>query len=107
VGPPTQNLMALARDGVRAKLRTAIRRAIAEEARVSVSGTHVHRRDGYQRVQLSIEPLRGSRDTEGLLLVSFADEAPGKHDVPAVAGPREGEDPLVLQLEQELTTTRE
>jgi len=107
-GPPTQDLMALTRDGVQGKLRNAIRQAIEQDAPVTLIGAHVRRAGAYQRVRVTVEPLKGSRDTEGLLLVSFVDEPPRKAPVPpAEAAGGDGQAPLVRQLEQELTTTRE
>jgi chemotaxis methyl-accepting protein methylase len=106
-GPPTQDLMALARDGVRGNLRTAVRQAIEQDEPATLQA-HVRRGGAYHRVRVTIEPLKGSRDTERLLLVSFADEPPGGPPLPPATAPGcEGEEPLVRQLEQELTTTRE
>ena len=106
-GPPTQDLMALTRGGVQGKLRTAVRQAIEQDVPVTLQA-HVRRGGAYHRVRVTVEPLKGSRDTEDLLLVSFADERPGESPVPpAIAAGSQGEEPLVRQLEQELTTTRE
>jgi two-component system, chemotaxis family, CheB/CheR fusion protein len=107
-GPPTQDLTALTRDGLQGKLRIAVRQAIEQEAPVTLAGAHVRRGGAYHPVRVTVEPLKGSRDTEGLLLVSFADESPGGPPVPPpTAADGEGQEPLVRQLEQELTTTRE
>ena len=107
-GPPTQDLMALTRDGVQGKLRAAVRQAIEQGAPVTLAGVHVRRGGAYHRVRVTVEPLKISRDTEGLLLVSFADEPSGGPPVPpAIAAASEGQEPLVRQLEHELTTTRE
>src|SRR5206468_10204609 len=106
-GPPTQDVRALARDGVQMRLRTAVREAVEKDAPVTVTGAHVRRGKAYQRVRVSVEPLKGSRDTEGLLLVSFADEPVRGPRVPAATARREAEEPSVRQLEDELTTTKE
>jgi two-component system CheB/CheR fusion protein len=105
-GPPTQDVRALARDGVQTRLRTAIREALEKDAPVTLTGAQVRRGKAYQRVRVSVEPLKGARDTEGLLLVSFEDEPGGRPRVPAAAR-REAEEPLVRRLEDELTTTKE
>ena len=107
-GPPTQDLMALTRDGMQGKLRAAVRQAIEQNAPLTLAGAHVRRGSGYHQVRVTVEPLKGSRDIEGLLLVSFVDEPPeGPPLPPASAADSEGQEPLVRQLEQELTTTRE
>jgi two-component system CheB/CheR fusion protein len=106
-GPPTQDVMALARDGVQGKLRTAVRQAIEQDAPVTL-GAYVRRGSAHHRVRVTVEPLKGSRDTDGLLLVSFADEAPGEPPVArATTAASEADEPLVRQLEDELATTRE
>ena len=108
-GVPTQDLISRARDGLQARLRGAIRKAIDDE--------RAHGRDrrprprgmtAWHRVEVTAEPLEGSREIEGLLLVSFADE-PRARDAGAGApgSPREHDEPLVRQLEDELRTTRE
>src|SRR6185436_5831575 len=73
-GVPTQDLMSRTRDGLQTKLRNAIRTAVDDGARTVVGGALVRRRDGWHRVRITVEPLGGSRESEGLLLVSFVDE---------------------------------
>jgi two-component system, chemotaxis family, CheB/CheR fusion protein len=105
-GPPTQDLRVLALDGLQVRLRTAVREALDKGAPVTVTGGRVRRGKSYQHVRVSVEPLKGPRDTDGLLLVSFADElARGPHG--RAAARREAEEPLVRRLEDELTTTKE
>src|SRR6185295_9896192 len=74
---------------------------------VTLTGAQVRRGKMYQRVRVSVEPLKGSRDTEGLLLVSFADDSARGSRTPAVATRRGAQKPLVRQLEDELTATKE
>jgi two-component system CheB/CheR fusion protein len=107
-GIPTQDLMARARDGLQTKLRSAIRKAVDDGACTVVGGALVRRDDGWQRVRITVEPLGGSREIEGLLLVSFVDEpqvVPPVRDAPGP--PREQDESIVHQLEDELKTTRE
>jgi PAS domain-containing protein len=106
-GPPTQDVRTLARDGVRTRLGTAVREALEKDVPVTVTGAQVRRGKAYQRVHITVEPLHGSRDTDGLLLVSFADESPRGPHTPAAVARREAQKPLVRQLEDELTTTKE
>jgi two-component system CheB/CheR fusion protein len=108
-GPPTQDLFALAREGLATKLRAAVYRAIREDQAISVTETAVRRGKPHHQVKLSVEPLKVSSETEGLLLVSFEDvsTAPRPEPSPSAKEPAAAEEPLVHQLELELTTTRE
>ncbi len=81
--------MARVREGLQAKLRRAIRTAIDDDRRTVVTGARVRRGDLGHRVTITVEPVKGRRETEGLLLVSFADEpqrAPAGADVATAAG---------------------
>jgi two-component system CheB/CheR fusion protein len=105
-GPPTQDLMAWAREGMQTRLRTAIHRAIRDGKTVTVTGAHVRRGDAVHRVKLVVEPFPGGGETDGLLLVAFADE-PSAAVPTAVAPEGEPETRLVRQLEDDLKTTRD
>jgi two-component system CheB/CheR fusion protein len=105
-GVPTQNLISRARVGLEIRLRGAIRKAFRDGERTVVNGARVRRNDAWHRVQVTAEPLEGARELEGLLLVSFVDEAAVA--VPEPAGSRlEYDEPIVRQLEDELKSTRE
>ena len=82
-GPPTQDLIAQARDGLQTKLRAAVRKAIRDgDAPVAAPARASGAAEACRRVQITVEPLEGSRETEGLLLVSFEDEPPARTPVP-------------------------
>jgi two-component system CheB/CheR fusion protein len=107
-GVPTQDLLSRAREGLQTRLRTAIRRAIDDGQRTVAGGARVRRGDGWHRVRITVEPLGGSRETEGLVLVSFADEP--SVEPPALEAPGPSAEPsetIVRQLENELKTTRD
>jgi two-component system, chemotaxis family, CheB/CheR fusion protein len=71
-GEDTRDVLALAREGLRAKLRSAIRRAEEGPARITVTGAHVKR--GGRLVPVSITALPVEGDNEELFLVSFVDD---------------------------------
>jgi two-component system CheB/CheR fusion protein len=108
-GLPTQDLIAKAREGLQTALRAAAHRAIREDQAVTASA-RLKRDKVLRRVNITIEPLKGSKKTEGLLLVSFRDE-PEDARPAAVAAQLQvaasADETLVRQLEQELKTTRE
>jgi two-component system CheB/CheR fusion protein len=108
-GPPTHDLIARLREGLQTRLRSIVHRAITQgQPQVDREG-RVRRDGAWHRVQVTVEPLAVSPDTEGLLMVSFAGEAPepGPAPVAAPATPAEGEESVVRQLEEELRSSRE
>src|SRR5579875_1960476 len=90
----------MAREGLRTRLRAAIRRAGREHAPVTIAGARIARNGDAAVVSISVRPLQSGG--EELLLVSFAD-IPGQ---PARARV-EADDPRALaRLERELEPTR-
>jgi two-component system CheB/CheR fusion protein len=69
-GEPTTNLLALARDGLQAPLRTAVQRALAENREVSSAG-RVKRGGAFDPVEVTARPLGRGPRADGLLVVSF------------------------------------
>src|SRR5581483_1242942 len=102
-GEGTRDVLAMARDGLRAKLRSAIQRAKDGHAPVTVTGAQVERDGRSIGVGITARPFENGG--EQLILVSFVDDP-----VPALrtAGPVESaaDAPRVAQLEQELEATR-
>ncbi len=102
-GEPSRDLLAMVRDGLRNRLRVAIRQAGEEQARAIVTGARVSRGDSSVAVTIEVQKLRSEDET--LLLVSFLDgpvreEPSGQSIVPADAVSR------VSELERELDITR-
>jgi two-component system CheB/CheR fusion protein len=106
-GVPTQDLMSRARAGLETRLPGAIRKAAHDGERTVITGARVRRGDASHRVRITVEPLGGLREMEGLLLVSFVDEPPMAPGAPDVTSPPQHDEPIVRQLEAELKTTRE
>jgi len=101
VGEASRDLFAMARDGLRTKLRAAIRQAGRHEAVALVGGAQVDRSGNAVTVSISVQPVR--TEGEGFLLVSFSDEPEAKR---AGKGGSEIDPPHVAQLEHELDATR-
>lgn len=109
-GPPTQDLLAQARGGLRAKLRGAIHEAIRDNQRVVLPGVQVRRGNTFPCVKITVEPLNAANtETEGLWLVSLEDEAENSAVTAAQSATAAGgaDTALVHQLEYELKTTME
>jgi two-component system CheB/CheR fusion protein len=103
VGAPTRDLMLLARDGLRSKLRAMIHKASSDRRPVSTRATRVKGNVNYHAVRVNVRPVQEPRSADGLFLVTFSDEA----EPAAPLESEEYDEPLVRQLELELKATRE
>ncbi len=109
-GLPTRDLIALARRGLRARLRDAIQDAVRNNRRIVASDVPVRRGRTVRHVTTTVEPLNAANtEVEGLWLVSFEDapEVSAAVVAPTAEEAGAGDAALVRQLEYELTTTRE
>ena len=105
-GGPTQDLMLLTEGGLRTRLRASIHKVLRDHEKVTARDIQ-HKRNGhYQRVCITVQPVRGPKEGEDLLLVTFADDQEQPPEQPR-AGEGSGEESVVRQLEFELKATRE
>jgi len=74
-GEPTRDLLTMARDGLAARLRAAIREASREEKSVTVDA-RIREGKSSRSVAMTVEPLPASSHGSGLLLVSFVPGSP-------------------------------
>ncbi|WP_441773572.1 chemotaxis protein CheB [Labrys sp. KB_33_2] len=100
-GSPTRDLLAMARQNIRIKLRSAIQRASQENVRTVVAGVRSNRDDGGS-FRIVVQPVQSGG--EDLLLICFIDE-------PASArrqrrGNASHDAPRIAELEEELEATR-
>ena len=109
-GKTNVNIYALAREGLRQHLGSAIRRALTQDADVTLKDLRVRTNGDYQVVHLTVKPLREPDAMRGLLLVVF-DNAPtplrAKSSRRKKSGPAGEESPIVEALETELQQTKE
>ncbi len=102
VGHPTQDLLAMVPASVRVKLRSAIRKAGLERARVSLDGGHIERDGRTHRFKLEVQPVRNGEDM--LFLICFIEKV---GQVPAVTRPQGAPDGAREDaLERELEATK-
>ncbi|MGO8917800.1 MAG: chemotaxis protein CheB [Stellaceae bacterium] len=104
-GEPSRDLLAMARDGLRNKIRAAIQQASEEGKRVVVPGGQVKEGAGTISVSIAAQPVQ----SEGgeLLLVSFLDEAKSEQRSVRSAAPTDSaEVSRIEELEHELDATR-
>ncbi|MGH8567021.1 MAG: CheR family methyltransferase, partial [Gammaproteobacteria bacterium] len=110
-------LAAMARPGLRARLRTAVREAIQTDRPVALGGVRIKKNGGYFAARLIVDPLRHPPEVQGLLLVAF-DEEDGDHrprlaEIASPEPPREENESaadyeaFIHQLEEELRAARE
>lgn len=98
----THDLLAMAREGMRIKLGSAIRQAIQANARIVVTGAQISHPGEAVSVSIEVQPLLS--EGEELLLICFLDEAKGKPEQGRSIAPLDL--PRVAELERELEATR-
>lgn len=103
-GGPTHDLLALVREGLRSRLRSAIQEAGASQLPVVIGDAQVRRGPVFEPVKLTVTPAGRTREHGTLLLVVFEDAA---QLAPVLLDQKSAAARLVKQLEEELRTTRE
>ncbi len=109
-GPPTNNILDLARDGLRMELSAALRAARDETKRITRKGLAVRTNGSVQTIDLHVCPLKTPEELAGRFLVVFEDvdiplvdehQAHGGRVEPSATSSR------ITELEHELQVTRE
>ena len=109
VGPPSNNIIDIARKSVRLDLRAAIGDARRTKSTVVRQDINVETADGIQCINLMVRPAPEAGAAAGLYLVRFQEVSSPKTLDQATAGGRSSrpDEPLVQHLEDELKSTRE
>jgi two-component system CheB/CheR fusion protein len=102
-GEPSRDLMAMAREGLRHKLRAAIHRASEERARAIVTGAQVRYDGKATAVSVAVQPVQS--DGDELLLVSFIEE-PKRREKQGRSVKAAEDVSRIVELERELDATR-
>ena len=102
-GEPSRDLLAMAREGLRNKLRAVVQQASREHARATAVGAQANHGGNAVAVRIEAHPVQSGG--EELLLVSFFDEP---EQEPKLGRPVEPADDLsrIAELERELDATR-
>ncbi len=108
-GPPTSNVLDLARQGLRLELASALRAARTNEEAVVRKGIWVKTNGKTESVDLHVLPISKPDQLAGRLLVVFTEPAgveseEGRSFQPV---PEEGREARIAELESELQKTRE
>jgi two-component system CheB/CheR fusion protein len=101
-GHPTYDLLAMARQGMRIKLRSAIQQAWQENTRVIVAGGRLDHDGNTGSFRIAVQPVLS--EGEDLLLICFVDEPEPSQKRGRPVPP--GDVARVAELEQELEATR-
>jgi two-component system CheB/CheR fusion protein len=101
-GHPTNDLLTMAREGVRTGLRSAVQRAWRENKRIVIAGARLGGDDAAASVSVVAQPVMG--EDEELMLVSFIEETV-RTRLPG-AQPEPGDLPRINELERELDGTK-
>jgi two-component system, chemotaxis family, CheB/CheR fusion protein len=102
-GEPSRDLLAIAREGLRNKLRAAIQQASREHAHATGAGAQASYGGSAVAVRIEVHPVQS--EGEELLLVSFFDEPARERRADRAVGPT-NDVPRVAELERELNATR-
>ncbi len=102
-GYPSHDLLAMTRDHMRTKLRSAIHRASQKNARIVVAGGRTGDDGDLASFSIAVQPVLNEGD-ELLLLICFIDEPKPEQKRGRASTAREA--PRVAELEHELEATR-
>ena len=102
-GEPSRDLLAMAREGLRTKLRSAVQQASRDHANATATGAETSYGGSALAVRIEVHPVQ--RDGEELLLVSFFDEPARELGRDRAVEPA-AEVSRVAELERELEATR-
>ena len=101
-GRPVNDVIAMAREGVRTKLRSAVQRALHENVRVAMPGGRTKGAAGPSSFSIVVIPA--PRDREDLLLVCFVEQTEPQVGPSGSMAPADV--PRVVELERELEATK-
>ena len=109
-GPPTSNILDLAREGLRIELSSALREARSSSEKVTRQRIIVKTNGDSQMIDLHICPLKSPGELAGNYLIIFEDIDPDRYDTGNGKGPDDtvsGDSARISELERELQITRE
>lgn len=100
-GAPAQDVLAMAREEVRGRLRSALRQVSREVPRISVEGGRIERDGAEFGFRIDVQEVVS--EGEPLMVISFVDEPqPPRTEISEIGS----EAPGIAELEQEIEATR-
>ena len=109
-GPPSQNILDLARDGLRIELSSALRAAKAAGKPVTRKNIGVRTNGDIQMIHLHVHPQQTPKELSGRFLVVFEEigcRRPDSDSAPETPAQDPAESSMITELEKELQITRE
>ncbi len=108
-GEPSFDILQMAREGLRYKLRTALHKAVKQQKTIVAEGLRIKQNGGYHSIDLVVRPLVEPVSPQGLLMVVFDEKSPAgaQSETQNTAPAADEVDPRVTSMEQELQSTRE
>ena len=107
-GKVNVNVFAMAREGLREELGTAIHNAAKQQTTVTRSGVRVKSNGGSSTINLTVRPLTDPADLRGMFLVAFEEVAGGQSEAATEKKPTpSGTAAPASAVEDELRRTRE
>jgi len=107
-GPPTQNVLDMAREGLRLELSAAIRKAKTDNRQVVRENICIQSDREAIRVRLHVQPLHTPEELAGRFIVLFEALVGGDHSDQSLSETKQGKESLKISaLERELLNTRE
>ncbi len=110
VGKANMNIYAMAREGLRAELGIAIRKAKAEKRKITIEGLRVMTNGALQTINLTVTPFDKPDVMRGLMIVLFEDVAMPVEGARSARGKSRSTSRLKVineELEKELQYTKE
>jgi two-component system CheB/CheR fusion protein len=104
-GEPTNDLLEMVREGLRAKLRKAVQSAMLDGNAVIIDDGHIRRGGAYFPVEVTVKLLQSPRAAAGLMLITFRPKTEPAPPPPPLS-PAE-EESRISQLNRELRATKE
>jgi len=105
-GTPDNNVINMAREGLRLALRTGLHKAATARERIVQKDISVKTNGGLTRIDLTVEPIAELPDA-GLYMIAFEPAAPTPAGAPAHAALDAASAEAIRHLEEELQAARE
>lgn len=108
-GEPTRDLLAMARPGLTARIRTAVHAAIRSGQAISNDESTIVQNNDSIRCRITVTPVEDPKEAEGLLLVTFEELSSASPKESSVVDQTQDrlDSPLIEQLQRELKATSE
>jgi two-component system CheB/CheR fusion protein len=112
-GPPTTDLLLMAREGLLGDLRTTFDRARSENAPASTEGVRVRSNDHFRELNLEVIPITNLGSDTRYFIILFEERVRTDGEanaftprLPAVSGEEQAKDREISRLTHELDTTK-